>query len=363
MLPTRQVVWVNTIGMRPPRLDWSTLKRGLGKLKQWGSVEANGQHLPSNLKVCNPKMWPWFSSLLDRRINGLLLKRQLGRIIENFGQSPLGITTIPIVADLMTKIPVAGWVYYCVDDFSSWPGLDGPTLAKMERVVIQRADVIVAASQHLQKRIASMGRSAHLLTHGVDLEFWQVQSTPRPDTSPLASSEPPYILFSGLLDRRMDVSFLRRLARDLHQGTIVLVGPENDPDHELHEVPRVKMIGPVAVASLPHLIQEASVLIMPYADLPVTQAMQPLKLKEYLATKKAVVVRDLPANREWQDCVDIAHSAEQFSELVRHRLAHGVLQSQLHGRRRLVQESWKSKATEFAELMHGTLARKLSETQ
>jgi hypothetical protein len=36
---------------------------------------------------------------------------------------------------------------------------------------------------------------------------------------------------------------------------------------------------------------------MPYADLAATRAMQPLKLKEYLATGRPVVVRDLPATR------------------------------------------------------------------
>ena len=36
----------------------------------------------------------------------------------------------------------------------------------------------------------------------------------------------------------------------------------------------------------PALAREAAVLIMPYADLPVTRAMQPLKLKEYLATDR-----------------------------------------------------------------------------
>jgi len=50
----------------------------------------------------------------------------------------------------------------------------------------------------------------------------------------------------------------------------------------------------------------ADVIIMPYADRPVTRAMQPLKLKEYLATGKPVVVRNLPATRGWTDCLDLA---------------------------------------------------------
>ena len=36
------VLWVNTIGMRPPRLDRSTLSRGLEKLSQWGREDSGG---------------------------------------------------------------------------------------------------------------------------------------------------------------------------------------------------------------------------------------------------------------------------------------------------------------------------------
>src|SRR5438132_682027 len=67
---------------------------------------------------------------------------------------------------------VRRWVYYCVDDFGEWPGLDGTALRRMEEVVVRRADTLIAVSQTLQDRLAQMGRASHLLTHGVDLDFW-----------------------------------------------------------------------------------------------------------------------------------------------------------------------------------------------
>jgi hypothetical protein len=83
---------------------------------------------------------------------------------------------------------------------------------------------------------------------------------------------------------------------------------------------------------------------MPYADLPVTRAMQPLKLKEYLATGRPAVVRDLPANRPWADCLDVAASPEAFSEAVRRRLETGLPPEQAAARARLAGESWAEKA-------------------
>ena len=76
-----------------------------------------------------------------------------------------------------------------------------------------------------------------------------------------------------------------------------------------------------------------------------------MKLKEYLASGKPAVVRDLPANRVWQDALDLAGSAEDFSSLVRQRLEHGLPDDQARARERLEQESWESKAERLRELI------------
>jgi hypothetical protein len=107
---------------------------------------------------------------------------------------------------------------------------------------------------------------------------------------------------------------------------------------------------------LPYIAQQAAALIMPYADLPVTQAMQPLKLKEYLATGKPVVVSDLPACGPWKDSLDIARSAAEFSELVRRRIESGISPTQLRARAVLEDESWQSKALEFERIVLGKSA-------
>jgi glycosyltransferase involved in cell wall biosynthesis len=233
-----------------------------------------------------------------------------------------------------------------VDDFGQWPGLDQDSLQRMDEIVIARADVRIAVSETLQERMATRGRSSHLLTHGVDLEFWR-QEQPTADVPALQGLKRPLVVFWGVLDRRMDLSFLERLGADLSRGTIVLAGPTADPDASVFKLPRVVHVGAMPYADLPQLAREAGVLVMPYALLPATQAMQPLKLKEYLATGRPVVVRDLPSTRGWSDCLDLAATPEGFSEAVRRRLRDGVSPEQAAARGRLVEEHWEAKADAF----------------
>src|ERR1700722_8796753 len=173
LLDRHPTLWVNTIGTRKPRLDLDTLRRGLEKLRHWTRRPSHkAATLPANLRVLNPRMWPSFDSRLARELNCRLLVPALGTAARELGDPPVAITTIPLVADLVGKLPVRRWVYYCVDDFSTWPGLDGDTLRCMEEELVRRVDVAIAVSETLQERLAGMGRPAHLLTHGVDTAFW-----------------------------------------------------------------------------------------------------------------------------------------------------------------------------------------------
>jgi glycosyltransferase involved in cell wall biosynthesis len=380
LLPEQPVTWINMIGTRRPALDLATVRRGIEKLGQWLRPSA-ADELPPNLQVLCPRVWPGFGRPLERRFNRAWLARQLRPVIERLPAPPVALTTMPTAADLVGVLPVARWVYYCVDDFSLWPGIDRAAARRLEDRLIDTADVVVAVSAPLRERIASRGRTAHLLTHGVDLGFWSSPHSPlgrgaggegeesferlnafTPGPSPqsgegrkniLQDVQPPLIVFWGLIDRRLDLDILRALSASLTTGSIVLIGPEDRPDPALASIPRVLRQPAVPLADLPAIAAAADVLVMPYADLPVTRAMQPLKLKEYLATGRPAVVRDLPANREWADCLDVAATPATFAGAVRRRLATGVTPKQRAARARLATEDWSVKAAEFARIVRG----------
>jgi glycosyltransferase involved in cell wall biosynthesis len=347
LLERHPTYWVNTIGTRKPRLDLATLRRGLEKVVQWSGRPAAAAALPANLRVLNPRMWPSFSTAFDRRLNRRLLGRPLAALAGALPEPPVAITTLPVAADLVGVLPVRRWVYYCVDDFAEWPGLDGAALRRMEADLLRRVDTVVAVSEPLRDRLARMGRESHLLTHGVDPGYWVRPS--RAGVPSLDGLERPLVVFWGVVDRRMDLGFVRALSQALPRGTVVFAGPEQDPDPALRALPRVARLGSLAFEQLPALAAEAAVLVMPYADLPVTRAMQPLKLKEYLATGRPVVVRDLPATRGWADCLDLAATPEDFAAAVLRRLEEGLPAAQQAARERLAGESWSEKARQFEE--------------
>src|SRR5262249_37991909 len=228
LLPDPQVLWVNMIGMRRPRLDAATFRRGWEKITQWFGPKSNPESLLAGLTVVSPRVWPGFGYTIERRLNRRWLVRQLRPALEQLPDPPVAVTTMPTVVDLIEKLPVKRWVYYCVDDFSQWPGLDQRTVRELEDQLIAKVDRIVVVSEALRDHVAARGRNAEVLTHGVDLEFW-AQNIPI-TYEPAAKASTPRILFWGLVDRRMDIEFVNCLSREITDAEILLVGPMDNAD-------------------------------------------------------------------------------------------------------------------------------------
>ena len=366
MLDRYHVIWVNTIGTRTPKFDLATLSRAAGKVREWvrpsqsgkpavGSqsareVQSGGESQPI---VTSPRMWPWFTKSFDRRINKFALTRQLVGVLADAPQPVIALTTLPITADLVGSLPVAKWVYYCVDDFSEWPGLDGSTLKRLDEVMLSRAGTIVAVSDRLREIAKDSGRESRLLTHGVDLRLWRSRSKP----NVLHQFAGPRAVFWGVVDRRLDTPSIMRLRERLPGGSVIFFGPQQDPDPQLLSLDGCHFPGPVPFEQLPDIAASADVLIMPYGDMPVTRAMQPLKLKEYLATGRPTVVNRLPSVESLAQMMDVADTPDEFADMVLSRIDSGTPGEQITARCGLESESWDAKARSLeAWMMEGVKA-------
>lgn len=346
LLPRHRTLWVNTIGTRSPKMARGDMQKVVKKLGAW-FIGNSQDDLPFHLQVTNPRMYPGFRRRWQRGINARSIARTVNEQIRRTAGNctRVAITTLPIAADVVGRLDVDRWIYYCVDDFSSWPGLDGNVMRVMEDELLQKVDAVVAVSPALQQRAIDAGKDAILMTHGIDLAHWW--GAERSIRLKGQSS----LLFWGLIDGRMDVSWCEA-ARSLPGTVLNLFGPRDDTaDPRLWEMPHVYDGDAVPYEDLPCFAAAADVLVMPYIDAPVTRAMQPLKFKEYLATGKPVVARRLPGITDWADAADLVDDAESFVDALKLRLREGMPASQDQARKRLVNETWEHKAATFERII------------
>jgi len=354
LLSRYAVLWVNTVGTRKPTLSWSDMKRAAGVVSSWLGPRRSEttESLPDGLTVISPKMYPGYRAGWQREVNDRAVQHAVRPHLLHDHRKAV-VTTLPTTAGLVPVLGADRWVYMCVDDYSQWPGTDHAVMDAMERLLVERVDAVACVSETLRQRIAGLGGSdSVLLTHGVDTEMWQhpaIDSALSPDWPEL---DKPVALFWGLIDERLDAAWCAALSA-CEAVHAVFAGPMKIDRGRVFTADTVAL-GPISHRDLPAHAAASEVLVMPYIDAPVTRAMQPLKLLEYLATMKPVVVRDLPSTRAWGDCCDIALNAGDFVRLVLERCRTGILPEQRAAReRRLADESWSAKAAQLAGLING----------
>jgi glycosyltransferase involved in cell wall biosynthesis len=309
-----------------------------------------GAFMPADVavRVRQPFMLPYSGVDMVRAINASSVARTLRKETHSHDGKVVLVATVPNAGDYCAALPSATVVYYCVDDFTQWPGVNKEVVSRMERRLVARADILIAASPALRDRLAGCGRPVHLLTHGVDVDlFTRIVSE---EHESLGAIPRPRAGFFGLIDARTDQELLAEVARRMPDMSFVLSGPVEAPVGQLACCSNVHFTGPVPYTQLPSLISGLDVLLLPYRLDALGNSLSPLKLKEYLVTGRPIVSTPIAEARMWKPHVATAGSAEEW--VYELRLA---LSADQDARRRNIvpsmnDESWRRKAQIFVNL-------------
>ncbi len=355
--PHNHVLWVNTVGTRTPTLSRADLARAAGKLKEWtvGDRGDTGHDSPDTpVEVLRPFMTPFDRWRPFRRMNARLLTKAVLDALRIRGyRDPILVTTIPNASSLVGKIGEAASVYYCVDEFSEWPGADRTAMLEMEAELLAEVDLVVATAETLFEVKSAAHPRVRLLKHGVDWESFRAGAGTAPEA--LRRIEGPVVGFTGLADARVDVALVDALAGSMPDVTFAFVGPRQLPPGPLDERENVRFLPAVAYADVPAVVRAFDVAVLPYVENTLTERINPLKLREFLASGKPIVATPLPEIRPYLGWVRGARGVDEWTRAIRDALAEGGARGdERSGSVR--EESWEAKAEEFSRYCQEALA-------
>ncbi len=342
-LPDNTVLWVNTIGMRRPRLTMKDLKRSLQKLRSFASKPDN-ERLPVNLTIINPPMLP-FGNRVVRSFNRCSVVSAVRQKMHELRMTaPIILTTLPNAGEYLGFFGEELTVYYCVDDFTLWPGVNESLVVEMERRLLERVDLLACSSGELAAVKCRVGLRTKILPHGVDYDhFSRSASGPMVTISHLANLPKPIVGYFGLLGEWVDLSILESLASGHPEWSLVLIGNVAADTGHLAHFTNVHFTGPVPYAELPDHVAYVDVLVLPYHIGGRGKTITPLKLREYIASGKPVVSTAIPECIMYRPHISIAAAGPEFVTCVEDALHDTTAKSA--ERRQIVQgESWQNRA-------------------
>lgn len=324
IIPRFPVVWVNAVGHRVPELSRADARRALEKGRKMLRQRARAAHPghvdgPAPLAVLNPAVLPWHHIGAIHALNTRSMLRTVRTCLRQKGlvAPPVLVTGSPPTVGVVGRLGELASVYFCMDDFLHMPGTTPWMLAPLEQRLLERVDVLVATAEVLTRTKAPRSGRAHHLPQGVNYAHF---AEPRPEPDDLRAIPRPRIGFAGGMKERCDLELLVRIADANPAGSVVLVGPVFVDLAPLNR-PNVHVLGARPYAELPAYVQAFDVAIIPYRLTKETEAVDPLKLLEYLAAGLPVVSTALPEAYKYRDAVAVAESTASFVRAVATALA------------------------------------------
>ena len=239
-----------------------------------------------------------------------------------------------------------GWtvLYDCMDDHGGFQTNARP-VEGAERGILESADTVVVSSRALESRLGAAGRPVELLRNGCDFEYFSA-------IAPRSREGRPTVGYYGCIADWFDADLVADVAERRLDWDFLLIGPTYLADlTRLPALPNVSFPGMVPYGQLLDRIEPIDVFLLPFRRSPLTEAANPVKAYEIMATGRPLVSVPLPELETFGDLVRRGNGPVEFERRIEEALREnepGIADRRRDFARR---NSWDARAARFAELV------------
>jgi glycosyltransferase involved in cell wall biosynthesis len=357
-----RVIFVNSISMGLPGLsNKDLLPRIARKLRSYARL---ARPTPEGVTVVSPAVIPFFGTRVARALNRKLLAMQIGRLARRGGLTrPILWIAIPTAADLIGEFDERLVIYQVSDKYDANlmdHATDLRTIRKLHERAVDNADLVLYSGQKLLAE-ADRGRErSFLLEQAVDFDHWaQVGAGELEIAAAVARIPRPRLGYFGAIEPwLMDQELIERAARERPQWQWIFIGNKSR-GVEIEALPNTHFLPPVPYQELPRYAAGFDVCVLPWDTAhSFTSYGSAIKVREYLATGKPVVISPLPEYESMSAVLRIARTHDDWFRLLEEALQEDD-PAAARGRQLSVSSgTWDARAEWVSSLIENTLAGK-----
>lgn len=316
-----RVLWVNSIGYRTPAASRRDVCRAFKKLAAVAAAPL--REAERNVHVLNPLVIPAYGRPWVRSLNRWLLRYQVRRAMRQLRfERPINWVFNPAAAVIAGSLGEEQLIYYCVDEYAAFSGVDRPALAALERELLDKSGLVIVSSAALHESKRRRNPNTVLVRHGVNWTHFRRALDPHTTAPPDVAALPgPILGYFGLIaDDWVDLALLAHVARRLPHASIVLIGKVTMDVSVLKQFSNIHLLGHRPYESLPAYCKSFDAALIPFPVTEVTRNANPLKAREYMAAGLPVISTALPEVEVLGGC-RIGHDADGFVAQIEAALA------------------------------------------
>ena len=362
-----KVIFVNSISMGLPGLAHKDL---LPRIKRkLGSYSKLARQTDEGITVVSPASLPFFGSAAARTFNRHLIGAQIKRLAQRRGLTkPILWIAIPTAADMIGTLDEAAVVYHVSDKYDANTmdhATDPALIRRLHERAIDAADLVFYSGRKLFNEATRGVDRSYLLEQGVDYDHWRRVGDGTVAVAPEIAKIPrPRLGYFGAIEPWLvDQELIKRASSERPAWHWVFIGNKSR-GLEIEELPNVHFLPPVPYAELPCYAAGFDVCVLPWeTEQSFTSYGSAIKVREYLATGKPVVISPLPEYEPLRDVLRIARTRDDFMRLVEEALHDSDPGAAARRQASVASGTWDARAEWVSDLIEKVLVRKdLSQT-
>ena len=346
-----RVLFVNSISMGAPGPGspdfWSRAWAKLKSMARWVRT------VEPNLIVHSPIVIPYYGSAAMRFINDLLLTFQVRLVMRLYGLiRPVVWMTMPTAAGLIGKLNEKVLVYQVADKYEAHPFVNVEVVRRGHEELLRRADVVLFAGRRLFIEERHKNPRSCWLPHAADFPHWSAVGKSECEAQlpeDVRGIEGPVLGFFGRIDHVTDVNLISEVARRRPDWHWVILGRPTREAECLAGFSNVHLLGMKPFSELTRYVKRFDVCVLPLCyRKPYVVYRSAIKVREYLATGKPVVMSPIFEYEPYRDLLRFAADADEFVAQVADALTNDTVEM---GRARqdvVRNDSWSARAEQFS---------------
>ena len=257
------------------------------------------------------------------------------------------IVHLPYWVDLVKNLKIShGWklVYDCMDFHLGFS--NHSFKAEMdEKKLIKNCDLVIATSHYLFDHVSKYTQNCVLISNGTEYETFH-NAKDQTSIPELENFSSPIIGYYGAIADWFDTHLVASLAIKRPEWTFLLIGDTYLADIKpFNGLNNVHLLGEKPISEIPNYLSNFDVCIIPFKDMPLTNATNPVKMYEYLSAGKPIVATRLDELSYYSDYLQLAKTEQEWIKAIKDCLSETKTDELLNKRFNFAKENtWQIKA-------------------
>ncbi|MDD2620357.1 MAG: glycosyltransferase [Syntrophomonadaceae bacterium] len=275
------------------------------------------------------------------------------------GMRPVVYFSAPAHVDLVQQYNPSLVVFDSVDE----PSDEFEPWKPFYHRAVTSSDLVFTTSEKLYQLAASLNSNTYLIPNGCDYDyFYQASTKSLPVPDDVAGISGPVIGYIGVIATWCDLELVDRVAATYPDYNLVMVGPL----YNVNDVPRrpnIHWLGFKPYDQLASYAQMFDVGIIPFKSSNMTEAVNPIKMWEYMGAGLPVVSTNIPEAGKYPEAVLCSENADIFIQNINNALYNDSPEKRENRIKLAAANSWRARAQQIINIIENKLAEKGSTQQ